>query len=137
MSKRAFNKVIVTGNLTRDPDLKWLPSGKAVCNFSIALNDSYKRDDTWVDTVSYLDIQVFDKRAETCNEYLFKGKQVLVEGKLHQRRWEAKDGTKRSKIDIIASNVMFLGSGKDEKRSDNSGDSQTDFEAAPDTDVPF
>jgi single-strand DNA-binding protein len=120
------------GNLTKDPELKFLPSGTAVCNFSIASNDKYKKDDEWIDQVSYLDIVVFSRQAENCNEYLSKGRPVLIEGKLQQRRWEAKDGTKRSKIEIVASNVLFLGSGKD--KPDNINDTD---EVVDDSDVPF
>jgi single-strand DNA-binding protein len=125
---RSFNKVIVMGNLTRDPELKFLESGMAVCNFSIASNDSYKKGDDWIDQVSYLDIVVFSKKGESCNEYLSKGRPVLVEGKLQQRRWEAQDGTKRSKIEIVASNVVFLGSGKDKNDTD---------EVVDDSSIPF
>jgi single-strand DNA-binding protein len=127
--KKSFNKVIIMGNLVRDPELTFLPSGTAACNFSIASNDSYKKDDDWVEQVSYIDVVVFSRQAENCNEYLSKGRSVLIEGRLQQRRWEAKDGTKRSKVEIAASNVVFLGSGKD----NGSGDS----EVVNDTDVPF
>jgi single-strand DNA-binding protein len=100
------------GNLTKDPELKYLPSGKPVCNFSIAVNDRYKKGEEWVDGVSYFDIVVFAKQAENCARYLEKGSPVIVEGKLQQRRWEAQDGTKRNKIEIVANNVIFLGGGE-------------------------
>jgi single-strand DNA-binding protein len=132
MSKKSFNKVILMGNLVRDPELKFL-SETAVCNFSIAINDSYKKGDEWIDQVSYFDIVVFKKQAENCNEYLSKGSPVLVEGKLRQRRWEAKDGTKRSKIEIVASNVVFLGS-KDDKGNNNTNDTD---EVVDEDGVPF
>lgn len=118
MSKRSFNKAIIIGNLTRDPELKFLPSGTAVCSFSIAANDKYKKGDEYVEHVDYFNVVVFSKQAESCNEYLSKGRPVLIEGRLQQRRWEAKDGTKRSKIEIVASNVVFLGHGKDEPKKD-------------------
>ena len=104
-----FNKVIILGNLTRDPEMKYMPNGKAVTNFSIAINDKYKKGDELVGNVSFFDIVTFDRQAETCNEYLEKGRPVLIEGKLQQRRWEAQDGTKRNKIEIIANSVTFLG----------------------------
>jgi single-strand DNA-binding protein len=107
-----FNKVIVMGNLVRDPELKYLPSGKPLTNFSIAVSDKYKKDGELVENVSYLDVVVFSNQAEACNEHLSKGRSVLVEGKLQQRRWEAQDGSKRSKIEITASSVIFLGGGK-------------------------
>lgn len=135
---RSFNKVIIMGNLVRDPELKYLPSGMPNCNFSIASNDSYKKGDDWVEQVSYLDVVVFSKQAENCNEYLSKGRPVLIEGKLQQRRWEAKDGTKRSKVEIVASNVMFLGSGeKKEKKSEPEVDYDNDFKEVEDDEPPF
>jgi single-strand DNA-binding protein len=106
-----FNKVIILGNLTRDPEKKYLPNGDPVTNFSIAVK-GYKED------VNYFDIVVFGKQAESCEQYLSKGRPVLVEGRLQQRRWEAKDGTKRSKIEVVASSVIFLGG----KQQDDSVD---------------
>lgn len=123
-----FNSVTLMGNLTREPELKWLPSGSAVCNFSIAINDKYKKDEQWVDNVSYFDIVVFGRQAETSNEYLSKGRPVLVEGKLQQRRWEANDGTKRNKVEIVASNVIFLGASESKT---------TGFSEVNEDDVPF
>lgn len=108
----SFNKVIIMGNLTRDPEMKYLSSGKPVTNFSIAVNEKYKKGEEWIDQTSYFDVVVFARQAETCNEYLKKGRPVLVEGKLQQSRWEAQDGTKRSKVEIVASGVTFLGEGK-------------------------
>jgi single-strand DNA-binding protein len=115
----AFNKVIIMGNLTRDPEMKYLSNGKPVTNFSIAINEKYKKGEEWVENVSYFDVVVFDRQAETCNEYLSKGKQVLVEGKLQQNRWEAQDGTKRSKIEIVAARVVFMSSGESKQESNN------------------
>lgn len=112
-----LNKVIIMGNVTRDPELRYLPSGKAVTNFSIAVNEKYKKDDKLVENVSYFDIVVFSKQAEPCNEYLTKGSPVLIEGKLQQRRWESQDGTKRNKVEIIAQSVIFLNKG--EKKDDS------------------
>jgi single-strand DNA-binding protein len=114
-----FNKVILMGNLTRDPELKYLPSGKPVTNFSIAITDKYKKGEDWVENVSYFDIVVFGGQAEPCNTYLKKGKQALVEGKLQQRRWDAKDGTKRSKVEIVANSVIFLGGGNTKTPDDS------------------
>lgn len=117
------NKIMVAGNLTRDVEMKYMPNGKAVANFSIAVNDSYKKDGEG--NVSYLDIVVFEKQAENCNEYLSKGSPVFIEGKLKQRRWEAQDGSKRSKVEIVAHNVQFL----DSKPKDAS--------TCNDSDIPF
>jgi len=134
-----FNKVIIMGNLVRDPEIKYLPSGMPVANFSIAVNDSYKKDGQAVEKVSYLDIIVFSKQGENCNEYLSKGKPVLVEGRLQQRRWEAQDGTKRSKVEIVASNVVFLGSAEKSGAGNKpaAGARDNDFEPVNDDDIPF
>ena len=128
-----FNKVMLMGNLTRDPEIRYLPSGMPVANFSLAINDSYKKEGQKVDSVSYFDVVTFSKLADNCNEYLGKGSPVLVEGSLKQKRWEAQDGTKRSKIEIIANNVVFLGA------SDGSGkkSSEPDYEPVNDDDIPF
>lgn len=136
--KKSFNKVIIMGNIVRDLELTYLTSGTAVCNFSIASNDSYKKGDETVDTVSYLDVVVFARQAENCNEYLSRGRPVLIEGRLQQRRWEAKDGTKRSKVEIVASNIMFLGSKADDY--DNKyveKDDDTDLKTVNGDDIPF
>jgi single-strand DNA-binding protein len=106
----SLNKVLLLGNLTRDPELRYVPSGTAVANFSIAVNRSYKdstgekKEDT-----SFIRIVVWGKMAEICGEYLTKGRSVLVEGRLKSRTWEGPDGQKRSALDVIAANVQFLG----------------------------
>jgi len=103
-----FNRVILAGNLVRDPETRFIPSGTAVTSFSIAVNRRYKSNNEFKEEVSYFDVSVFGKMGENCAEYLSKGKPVLVEGRLRQRRWEA-DGVKRSKIEVVADNVQFLG----------------------------
>ena len=127
-----FNKAIIVGNLTRDPELRYTPSGTPVANFAVAINDKYQKDGNTVENVSYFDIVTFSKQAENCNEYLSKGRPVLIEGKLQQRRWEAQDGTKRSKVEILASKVVFLGSGKDASGNSEGGD-----QTVSDEDIPF
>lgn len=104
-----YNKVILMGNLTRDPDLKYTPAGKAVANFSLAVNRRYKVNDEWNEETDFFDIVVFGKQAENCTEYLKKGRPVLVDGSLQQRRWETDEGQKRSKIEVVAIAVQFLG----------------------------
>jgi single-strand DNA-binding protein len=120
-TKMNFNKVVLLGNLTKDPELKYLPNGSPVTNFSIAVNDKYKKGEDWVEVASYFDIAVYGARAETCKDYLSKGRPVLVEGKLKQRRWEDKQGNKRSAVEVSASNVVFLG-GKDQQKVDTDCD---------------
>src|SRR3989304_5411132 len=97
----AFNRVILAGNLVRDPEIRYLPSGLSVTSFAIAVNSRYRQNNELKEEVSYFDIVAFGKLGETCAEYLSKGRPVLVEGRLRQRRWES-EGTKRSKIEVGA-----------------------------------
>lgn len=111
-----LNKVLLIGNLTRDPELRYVPSGTAVATFTLAVNRVYtsqageKKEET-----SFIRIVVWGRRAEVCGEYLSKGSPVFVEGRLQSRSWEAQDGQKRSTTEVIADNVQFLrgGSGGD------------------------
>jgi single-strand DNA-binding protein len=108
----SLNRVFLIGNLTRDPELRYLPSGQAVATFTLAMNRVYtagtgeRKEDT-----SFIRIVVWARRAEVCNEYLRKGSPAFVEGRLQSRTWEAQDGTKRSSIEVVANNVQFLGRG--------------------------
>jgi single-strand DNA-binding protein len=98
----AANRVLLIGNLTRDPELKYTPQGTAVCDFAIALNEKFKaKDGTWQEKVHYIDIAAWGRTAEVCGEYLKKGRPVFVEGRLNQDRWE-QDGQKQSKIRVTA-----------------------------------
>ncbi|NQU95295.1 MAG: single-stranded DNA-binding protein [Candidatus Omnitrophica bacterium] len=105
----SLNKVFLIGNLTRDPELRYVPSGTAVASFDIAINRVYntqsgeKKEET-----SFVRVVVWARRAEVCAEYLAKGSPVLVEGRLRSRSWEAQDGQKRSTIEVVANNVQFL-----------------------------
>jgi len=105
------NKVILVGNLGRDPEIRYLPSGQTVANFSVATTERFKgRDGAMNDRTEWHNIVVYGKVAELCGQYLKKGRQVYVEGRLQTRQWEAKDGSgKRSKTEIVALNVQFLG----------------------------
>jgi single-strand DNA-binding protein len=107
-----FNKVILLGNLTRDPELRYTPQGSAVCEFALALNYTYTNKQTGqkVEEVSFIDIVAWGKTGEICAEYLKKGRQVMIEGRLKQDRWEAQDGKKMSKVRVTAENVQFVGS---------------------------
>lgn len=120
-----LNRIVVIGRVTKDVgsderSFTFLPSGIAKADFSIAVGRSLKRNNQWVDEVSFFDVQVFGKTAENLKQYLTKGKQICVEGSLVQNRWE-KDGQKYSKIYILAENVQLLG-GKTE--TTNSGTSK-------------
>lgn len=103
-----FNKVILLGNLTKDPEIRYTPNGTAVANFSMAINRRFKQGGEVKDEVCYLDIVVFGKQAENCGQYINKGDSVLIDGRLQQRRWEAEDGQKRSKIEVVAQSVQFM-----------------------------
>ena len=105
----SFNKVILLGNLTRDPEVRYTPSGTAVASFAIAVNRRYKQGEETKDEVSYIDIVVFGKTAENCGQYLNKGDGILVDGRLQQRRWDDKEtGQKRSKVEVVAQTVNFM-----------------------------
>ncbi|OGW74779.1 MAG: hypothetical protein A2Z72_05080 [Omnitrophica bacterium RBG_13_46_9] len=105
----SLNRVFLMGNLTRDPELRYVPSGTAVANFDIAVNRAYltpsgeKKQET-----SFVKVVVWSRRAEVCAEYLTKGSPVFVEGRLRSRSWEGQDGQKRSTIEVVANNVQFL-----------------------------
>ncbi|MDC7126096.1 MAG: single-stranded DNA-binding protein [Spirochaetales bacterium] len=103
-----INYVIIIGRLTRDAELKYTNSGLAVSSFSLAVNRRKRSGDSWEEEVSFFDLALFGKRAESLNQYLTKGQQVAVEGSLTQDRWE-QDGNKRSKVKIIANNIQLLG----------------------------
>jgi len=109
----SFNKVIVMGNLTRDPELKYIPSGSAVGNLSLAMNRKYKGNDGEMkEDVCFVNIVVWGKQAESCNEYLSKGSPLFVEGRLQSRSYETKEGQKRNVLEIVADRVQFLGGKK-------------------------
>jgi single-strand DNA-binding protein len=107
------NVVVITGNLTRDPELRSTGGGTSVCELRVAVNSRRKDGSTgeWVDKPNYFDVTVFGAQGENCANYLAKGRPVAVEGRLDWREWEAKDGSgKRQKVSIIANSVQFLGS---------------------------
>jgi len=114
------NHVILIGRLTRDAELKYTSGGQAVCKFAIAVNRRKKSGDQWVEEASFFDIVLWGRSGETLNQYLVKGKQVAVEGELHQNRWE-QDGQARSKVEIMAVNVQLLGGTSGSNASGGSG----------------
>jgi single-strand DNA-binding protein len=107
-----INVVVITGNLTQDPELRHLGSGTAVCELRVAVNSRRKDGSTgeWVDKPNYFNVTVWGAQGENCATYLSKGRPVAVEGRLDWREWEAKDGSKRQAVQIIANSVQFLGS---------------------------
>lgn len=105
-----INVVVLVGRLTRDCELKSTPQGTSVCRFSIAVNRRKRTGDKWEDEVSYFDVVLWGRSAETLNPYLQKGRQVSIEGELRQNRWE-QDGKTNSKVEVVANNVQLLGGG--------------------------
>jgi single-strand DNA-binding protein len=142
-----INRVVLVGNLTKDPELRHLPSGTAVCALRVAVN-SRRKDESgqWIDKPNYFDVSVFGNQGESCAQYLSKGRPVGIDGRLDWREWDAQDGTKRQAVQIIAESVQFLGG-----RGDGEGfgggnqfvpagagsESGADFPAAADDDIPF
>ena len=102
-----INVVVLSGNLTREPELKYLPTGTAVCEMSMAVNSKRKNQNgEYVDEVDYFDIVAFGKTAENCAEWLHKGNKVLIEGRLKQERWD-KEGKTFSRVKVIVNNIEF------------------------------
>jgi len=143
-----INRVVLVGNLTKDPELRHTPSGTAVCSLRLAVNTRRKDSATgeWTEKPNYFDITVWGNQGESCAQYLAKGRPVAVDGRLEWREWDAQDGTKRQAVEIIADSVQFLGS-----RGDGEGGGQpqfvpagaaaqpenADFAAGADDDIPF
>jgi single-strand DNA-binding protein len=129
-----YNKVILMGNLTRDPELRYTPNGTAVSTLSLAVNRRPKPDSQEKE-VDFFDIVAFGKQAENCSEYLRKGSPILVDGRLQQRRWETDEGQKRSKVEVVAFSVQFLGSPRNtEAPSSAVEENDPEFD---DSDIPF
>jgi single-strand DNA-binding protein len=112
----SLNKVFLMGNLTRDPELRYVPSGTAVANFTVAVSRVYKgASGEKKEEASFIRVVIWGKMAEVCGEYLSKGRPVLVEGRLQSRSWEGQDGQKKNTLEVIASSVQFLGARGDKK----------------------
>ena len=156
MAATNINRVVMTGNLTRDPELRSTPSGMSVCSLRIACNTRRKgASGEWEDKPNYFDVTVWGAQGENCARYLAKGRPVAIDGRLEWREWE-QEGQKRQAVDIIADSVQFLG-GRDDAgagngfagpRAESAGGSDVpvdtgDFQAAPasstpaDDDIPF
>jgi single-strand DNA-binding protein len=111
-----MNRVTLIGRLTRDAELKYTASGLAVSKFAVAVNKKVKRGDDWKDEVSYFDIVLFGKMAESIDQYLMKGKQIAIDGEMKQERWD-QDGQTRSKVCVIANGIQLLGSKDDGQKT--------------------
>ena len=105
-----LNRTIITGNLTRDPELRTTPSGTSVCNMRVAVNTRRKVGDSWEDKANFFDVTVWGARGEACAEHLAKGSPVAIDGRLDWQEWETGEGSRRQTVSIIADSVQFLGS---------------------------
>jgi single-strand DNA-binding protein len=143
-----INRVVLVGNLTRDPELRHTPSGNPVCKLRIAVNTRQKDSATgqWGDKPNYFDVTVWGNQAESCAQYLSKGRPVGIDGRLDWREWDAQDGSKRQAVEIIADTVQFLGSrgdggdlgaGANQFVPAGAAQESADFPAAADDDIPF
>ncbi len=122
-----MNLVVMSGNLTRDPELRYTPSGTPLASFGLASNRRFKQGDELKEEVCFIDVVVFGKLAEIVGQYKQKGDKIIVTARLQQRRWETDDGQKRSKHELVAEKVEFLGSKKD----NGSGADPNDPESEP------
>ena len=150
MAATNINRVVITGNLTRDPELRSTSGGTSVCSLRVAVN-SRRKDDSgnWVDKPNYFDVTVWGAQGENCAQYLAKGRPVAVDGRLNWREWEDKEGGKRQTVDIIADSVQFLGSRDAPQQSNGAVESDlpadtSDFQPSgvasgggADDDIPF
>jgi len=129
--------VVITGNLTRDPELRHLGSGTAVCKLRVAVNSRRKdgQSGEWVDKPNYFDVTVWGAQGENCANYLNKGRPVAVEGRLDWREWEDQGGNKRQSVEIIANTVQFLGS-RDGSGGGNANGGNGGGFSPPQSDVP-
>jgi single-strand DNA-binding protein len=148
----SYNRVVLVGNLTRDPELRYIPSGTAVSEITLAVNDRVKRNDQWVEETTFVDVTLWARTAEVANEYLSKGSSVLIEGRLKYDTWE-KDGQKRSKLSVVGEKMQMLGGrgggggGGSAGGSSRSGSSSPEYSSAsssdssssppPDDEIPF
>jgi single-strand DNA-binding protein len=115
MAATNINRVIITGNLTRDPELRSLPSGMSVCSLRIASNTRRKdgQSGEWVDKANYFDVTIWGRQGENAAQYLSKGRPVAIDGRLEWREWQDKEGNNRQSVEIVADNIQFLG-GRDD-----------------------
>lgn len=127
-----FNKVLLMGNLTKDPELRYTPQGTAVVNLRLAVNRKFKdKSQEMKEEVCFVTVVVWDKQAETCNQYLHKGSPIFVEGRLQSRSWEDNAGNKRSIIDVRAERVQFLGGAPSNKGTTDKGTTEAYVEQQP------
>ncbi|NLT07607.1 MAG: single-stranded DNA-binding protein [Solirubrobacterales bacterium] len=132
MAATNINRVVLTGNLTRDPELRSTPSGTAVCGLRVACNTRRKdASGEWVDKPNYFDVTIWGRQGENAAQYLEKGRAVAIDGRLEWREWQDKEGNKRQSVDIIADSVQFLGG-----RGEGDGGGGGGQRFTPQSDVP-
>ena len=130
-----FNRVIVMGNLTRDPELRYTPTGAAVTSFGLGINRRFRDSDGLPnDEVTFVEIVVWGKQGETCSEYLAKGRLALIEGRLRQERWKTPEGEARSALKVVAERVQFLSNGGPQAAA---ADAEAGGASTPESEVPF
>jgi single-strand DNA-binding protein len=140
-----YNKVVLLGNLTRDPEMRYTPSGTPVSSFGLAVNRRYRQGEEAKEEVCFVDVTVFGRQAEVAGEYLSKGRLVLIEGRLRWHSWEAEGGQKRSKLDVVADALQLMPRTRDDGIEPSSRPSmgnprdREDFDIPPpeDDDIPF
>jgi len=144
MAATNINRIVLTGNLTTDPELRSLPSGMSVCSLRVACNTRRKDQSSgeWVDKPNYFNVTVWGAQGENAARYLSKGRPVAIDGRLEWREWESQDGTKRQATDIIADSVQFLGSRGGSEEAEERSIPDQDFVPVPvgvaeDDDIPF
>lgn len=136
----SYNRIILVGNLTRDPQLSYTPNNTAVCKFGVATNRKWKdREGNMKEDVCFVDCVLFGKGGETFNQYMAKGRPVLVEGRLTLNRWTTPEGDKRSKHEVFVENFTFLGGGRggDSGSTESSDSSHNEPPPPTDNDIPF
>jgi len=130
-----INRVIITGNLTRDPEMRALPSGTSVCQLRIACNGRRRNaEGRWEDDPNYFNVSVFGQQGENCQRYLQRGRPVAIDGRLRWHEWET-EGQRRSAVDIIAETVQFLG-GRGDAPNGGTGDGFASGASAATSDIP-
>lgn len=140
---KGLNKVTIIGNLGQDPEVRYTQGGSAICNLRVAVNERRKDGDEWKDHTEWFTVVVFGKTAENAGQYLAKGRQVAVDGRLQTREWKDKTGATRKDTEIVAHELIFIGGGGDEKGASPSNGRKPAPKAAPDEggfvddDLPF
>ena len=127
----SLNKVMLIGNLGQSPEMRFTPSGSPVTTFSVACNRKYTQDGQTKEETEWFNVVAWNKQAETCNQYLVKGSQVYIEGRLHTRSWDGQDGQKHYRTEVIASQVVFL----DRKPSGGQGEDPGVLDYGPEEDM--